>query len=404
MEKNKNVPKLRFPEFTGEWEEKKLGEITSKISDGLHSTPQYTEDSDYYFINGNNLINGKVIINENTKKVELEEYLKHKKELNNTSILISINGTIGSLALYENEQVILGKSACYINVIESIDRLFIYSTLQTSNVINYFTSELSGTTIKNLSLTSIKNTVIKLPSLAEQTKIATFLTAVDEKLTQLKKKKALLEQYKKGVMQKLFSQELRFKDDNNQDFPDWQELPLDKTADIVGGGTPDTSNELLWNGNIQWFTPTELKFKYVKFSNRNITDEGLKQSSAKLLPAGTVLFSSRATIGDASITLKECATNQGFQSFVVGDNLYNEYLYYWIINNKNVFLMKASGSTFLEISKNEVAKINIELPSLPEQQKIANFLSAIDEKISHCGKQIEKMEAWKKGLLQQIFC
>ncbi len=404
MEKKKNTPKLRFPEFTGEWEEKKLGQITTKLSDGLHSTPKYTDDSVYYFINGNNLINGKVIINENTKKVELEEYLKHKKELNNTSILISINGTIGSLALYENEQVILGKSACYINVIESIDRLFIYSTLQTSNVINYFTSELSGTTIKNLSLTSIKNTVIKLPSLAEQTKIATFLTAVDEKLTQLKKKKALLEQYKKGVMQKLFSQELRFKDDNNQDFPDWQELPLDKTADIVGGGTPDTSNELLWNGNIQWFTPTELKFKYVKFSNRNITDEGLKQSSAKLLPAGTVLFSSRATIGDASITLKECATNQGFQSFVVGDNLYNEYLYYWIINNKNVFLMKASGSTFLEISKNEVAKINIELPSLPEQQKIANFLSAIDEKISHCGAQIEKMEAWKKGLLQQMFC
>ena len=404
MEKKKNTPKLRFPEFTGEWEEKKLGEITTKLSDGLHSTPKYTDDSVYYFINGNNLINGKVIINENTKKVEIEEYLKHKKELNNTSILISINGTIGSLALYENEQVILGKSACYINVIESIDRLFIYSTLQTSNVINYFTSELSGTTIKNLSLTSIKNTVIKLPSLAEQTKIATFLTAVDDKLIQLKKKRTLLEQYKKGVMQKLFSQELRFKDDNNQDFPDWQELPLDKTADIVGGGTPDTSNELLWNGNIQWFTPTELKFKYVKFSNRNITDEGLKQSSAKLLPAGTVLFSSRATIGDASITLKECATNQGFQSFVVGDNLYNEYLYYWIINNKNVFLMKASGSTFLEISKNEVAKINIELPSLPEQQKIANFLSAIDEKISHCGAQIEKMEAWKKGLLQQMFC
>ena len=401
MEKKKNTPKLRFPEFTGEWEEKKLGEIAEIITG---NTPP-TANNEYY--NGDCLfvspydINGNRFVEQTRTTLTKLGFSKGRKIRAGSSLFVCIGSTIGKVAQNKVECV-ANQQINSVIPYENYSDDFVYTLLErNSSSIKILAAEQA---VPIINKTTFSNYTALVPFLAEQTKIATFLTAVDEKLTQLKKKKTLLEQYKKGVMQKLFSQELRFKDDNNQDFPDWQELPLDKTADIVGGGTPDTSNELLWNGNIQWFTPTELKFKYVKFSNRNITDEGLKQSSAKLLPVGTVLFSSRATIGDASITLKECATNQGFQSFVVGDNLYNEYLYYWIINNKNVFLMKASGSTFLEISKNEVAKINIELPSLPEQQKIANFLSAIDEKISHCGKQIEKMEAWKKGLLQQIFC
>lgn len=396
MEKKKNTPKLRFPEFTGEWEEKKLGEIAEIIMGQSPIGESYNTDGV-----GTPLINGPAEFTEKYP-VKIKWTTEAKKYCQKNDILFCVRGSTTGRMNISNDNYCIGRGVAAIREKSNNKTSFIEFIL--SKNINALLSLTSGSTFQNIDSKTLNDFPLFHTIIEEQTKIATFLTAVDEKLTQLKKKKTLLEQYKKGVMQKLFSQELRFKDDNNQDFPDWQELPLDKTADIVGGGTPDTSNELLWNGNIQWFTPTELKFKYVKFSNRNITDEGLKQSSAKLLPVGTVLFSSRATIGDASITLKECATNQGFQSFVVGDNLYNEYLYYWIINNKNVFLMKASGSTFLEISKNEVAKINIELPSLPEQQKIANFLSAIDEKISHCGKQIEKMEAWKKGLLQQIFC
>lgn len=398
MEKKKNTPKLRFPEFTEEWEEKKLGEITTKLSDGLHSTPKYTDDSVYYFINGNNLINGKVIINENTKKVEIEEYLKHKKELNNTSILISINGTIGSLALYENEQVILGKSACYINVIESIDRLFIYSTLQTSNVINYFTSELSGTTIKNLSLTSIKNTVIKLPSLAEQTKIATFLTAVDEKLTQLKKKKALLEQYKKGVMQKLFSQELRFKDDNNQDFPDWQEKTLGKVATITMGQSPDSKTyntdkigKLLIQGNAD-------------ITNRITNPRNWTSEPTKECKAGDLILTVRAPVGMVAKSIYDACIGRGVCS--IRNNPYSdiEFLYQFLLDYEPKWGRLEQGSTFTAVNGRDISSIEVLCPSLPEQQKIATFLSAIDEKINHCSAQIEKMEAWKKGLLQQMFC
>lgn len=398
MEKKKNTPKLRFPEFTGEWEEKKLGQITTKLSDGLHSTPKYTDDSVYYFINGNNLINGKVIINENTKKVELEEYLKHKKELNNTSILISINGTIGSLALYENEQVILGKSACYINVIESIDRLFIYSTLQTSNVINYFTSELSGTTIKNLSLTSIKNTVIKLPSLAEQTKIATFLTAVDEKLTQLKKKKALLEQYKKGVMQKLFSQELRFKDDNNQDFPDWQEKTLGEIAIFINGRAYK-QEELLEKG----------KYPVLRVGNLNSNNywyySDLELDDDKYCDNGDLLYAWSASFGPKIWNEGKMIYHYHIWKVLCTELVLLKYLYY--VLDEQTMKMKTSstnGFALLHITKETIEKWIVILPSFPEQQKIANFFSSIDEKIDHCVKQIEKMDTWKKGLLQQMFC
>jgi type I restriction enzyme S subunit len=184
---------------------------------------------------------------------------------------------------------------------------------------------------------------------------------------------------------------------------EWVEKKLRETSEIIGGGTPDTFNEKYWNGDINWFTPTELKTKYVNQSKRKISLTGLKQSSAKIMPIGTILFSSRATIGDTSIAQKECTTNQGFQSFIVNSNNNNEFVYYWINLNKAVFLKQASGSTFLEISKSEISKIKIIIPSLPEQTKIANFLTAVDDKITQLKKKKSLLEQYKKGVMQQIF-
>lgn len=184
---------------------------------------------------------------------------------------------------------------------------------------------------------------------------------------------------------------------------DWKEQKLGDEFRIIGGGTPETLKPEYWNGNIQWFTPTELKKKYVNNSLRTITDLGLKKSSAKILPKGTLLFSSRATIGDVSITNSECTTNQGFQSFL--PNLLNniEYLYYWIIQNKNEFLKRSSGSTFLEISKSNIEKISISIPLLDEQQKIANFLKQVDKRIEKLEEKKEKLEQYKKGIMQKLF-
>ena len=136
---------------------------------------------------------------------------------------------------------------------------------------------------------------------------------------------------------------------------------------------------------------------------RTITELGLKKSSAKLLPKGTILLTTRATIGEASIALEECTTNQGFQSLVVNENNNNIYLFNWIKVNKHELVKRANGSTFSEISKTKIEQIVIPAPCLEEQTKIANFLSAIDDKINLCNMQIEKTEQWKKGLLQKMF-
>ena len=157
-----------------------------------------------------------------------------------------------------------------------------------------------------------------------------------------------------------------------------------------------------WDGEIQWFTPSEIgKNKYVDSSLRTITEEGLNNSSAKLLPPNTILLSSRATIGECSLSLRECATNQGFQS-LVSKKCYVDFLYYLIQTKKRDLIRKSCGSTFLEISANEVRKIQVSVPTDVEQQKIAGLLSLIDERIATQNKIIEKLQSLIKGLNDNI--
>ena len=184
---------------------------------------------------------------------------------------------------------------------------------------------------------------------------------------------------------------------------EYEKRILIDTCTIVGGGTPDSGKEELWNGHIQWFTPTEIKMDYVSKSERTITELGLKKSSARLLPKGTILLTSRATIGEVAIALNECTTNQGFQSLIVNKSFNSIFIFNWIKNNRNLFIRRANGSTFLEISKSEIGTIPIYAPTLPEQQKIASFFTAIDQKISQLKRKKILLEQYKKGVMQKIF-
>jgi len=184
---------------------------------------------------------------------------------------------------------------------------------------------------------------------------------------------------------------------------EWKRKKLGEVAEIVGGGTPDTNIDEYWDGNIQWFTPSEIKSNFVSKSIRTITELGLKKSSAKLLPIGAILLTTRATIGDVAIAEQECATNQGFQSLIVYKNVNNKFIANWIRINKNKFIKLAKGSTFAEISKKDIEKINIFITELPEQTKIASFLSLIDERISTQMKIIEEWEKLKKGMIDELF-
>ena len=190
---------------------------------------------------------------------------------------------------------------------------------------------------------------------------------------------------------------LRFPEFNGE----WETKSINDLADVIGGGTPDTTVKSYWDGGIQWFTPSEIgKNKFVDASLRTITEDGLNNSSAKLLPPNTILLSSRATIGECSLSLRECATNQGFQS-LVSKKCNVDYLYYLIQTKKKDLIRKSCGSTFLEISANEVRKIQVSVPSDVEQQKIAELLSLIDKRIATQNKIIEKYESLIKGIIYQ---
>lgn len=197
----------------------RLGEIVSILGDGIHGTPNYDISGNYYFVNGNNLNNGKIEIKPDTKKVNQSEYEKYKKELNNNTVFVSINGTLGNIAFYENEKIILGKSACYFNLIKNEMKIYIYWLIKTKYFLDYANEEATGTTIKNVLLAAMRNFPIPLPPLAEQKRIVaaienfmplieeygkkeTELKAINEKIGALTKKAILQE----AVQGKLVSQ------------------------------------------------------------------------------------------------------------------------------------------------------------------------------------------------------
>ena len=203
--KNKtSVPEIRFESFTEDWEQRKFSEGVSEIGDGLHGTPIYCEDGNVYFINGNNLVDGKIVISAETKKVNESQQSTADKSLDETTILMSINGTIGNLAYYSGERLMLGKSAAYIKISE-FDKRFVYAYLQAPSVQGYFMDSLTGTTIKNLGLKAIREMIIFIPQdVDEQKRIGKFLYHLDNLITLHQRKCDELRKIKKFMLQNMF--------------------------------------------------------------------------------------------------------------------------------------------------------------------------------------------------------
>lgn len=182
---------------------------------------------------------------------------------------------------------------------------------------------------------------------------------------------------------------------------------LGDVAQVIGGGTPSTTKEEYWNGEIGWLTPRDLtgySYKYISKGERNITEEGLKNSSARLIPEGTVLMTSRAPIGYLAIAGKELCTNQGFKSFIVDeDKINNEYLYYLLKSNIDRIKSLGTGSTFAEVSASILKSFEIEIPDLPTQKEIASILSSLDEKIELNLQMNQTLEAMAQAIFKEWF-
>ncbi len=191
------------------WEYKKLNDLVTKLGDGLHGTPVYSENGEYYFINGNNLQQGVIEFNSTTKKVSHDEFVKHKKELNETTMLVSINGSIGKVAFYNGEKIILGKSACYFNVEESlINKMYLFYLIQSSYFIRYTSGTATGSTIKNVSLKTMRELPIPKPPLSLQNQFAERIQSIEAQkqlaFASLEKSEALFN----SLLQRAFKGEL----------------------------------------------------------------------------------------------------------------------------------------------------------------------------------------------------
>ena len=391
-------PKLRFKEFDGDWTLTTLNQLSTKIGDGIHATPKYDESGTIPFINGNNLVNGRIAINENTKRISSEEFQKYNQILSDRTLFLSINGTIGNLAFYKNEKVLLGKSVCFINLKNDLDKKFIYLLLQSPQLTKTLNSELTGTTIKNLSLATVRNLEFYCPIEAEQTKIASFLSAVDEKISQLTKKHELLSQYKQGMMQKLFSQQLRFKADDGSEFREWEEKELKDIAEI------NPKSKKLPESFI--YIDLESVEKGQLLLQKNIELQDAPSRAQRLLAKGDVLFQMVRPYQQNNYYFNlsgEYVASTGYAQ--IRTKLDSKFIYYAL--HEKTFLdevmNRCTGTSYPAINSSDLSSIEILIPCLEEQTKIANFLSSIDQKIEVVAQQIEQAKQWKKGLLQNMF-
>ena len=238
-----------------DWQEVKLGEVVSVLGDGLHGTPNYSNDGGYYFINGNNIRNGKIIIKKDTKTTFIEEYKKYKKNLNERTILISINGTLGNVALYKNEKCFLGKSICYFNVLNTINTLFIKYIVINQDFQRYINNFANGTTIKNVSLKTMREYQFLLPPLPEQKAIAEVLSSLDDKIDLLQKQNQTLENIAQTLFRKYFIQDKK---------KDWEEMKLGQFFPIVTG--KKNANHSTTNGKYPFFTCSQNTLKSPNYS------------------------------------------------------------------------------------------------------------------------------------------
>lgn len=386
-----STPKLRFPEFSGEWEKKKLGEVSIKINSGktpLGGESVYT-DTGVLFIRSQNVHNDRLALENVTFISELINEGMKNSVVKPNDILLNITGaSLGRSCVVPDDFTIgnVNQHVCIIRLKTDYNSRFVQPILSSEKGQNIFNSLQTGSGREGLNFESIKNLEILLPSLPEQQKIASFLSAVDEKLQTLKKKKALLELYKKGVMQKIFSQELRFKADDGSEFPEWEEKKLGEIANIKTGKLD--ANAMVDNGEYRFYTCAKEYYRIDKYA---FDTEALLISGNGANVGYIHYYKGKFNAYQRTYVLDSFDENIIYVRYFLDKFLYER------INTEK----KEGNTPYIVLAT--LTDMVILLPSIPEQTKIANFLSAIDEKIQMVQGQVDKMEVWKKGLLQKMF-
>lgn len=404
MEEKKMVPNRRFREFKNKphWKQSSLKEVVD-VYDGTHQTPRYT-DSGIMFLSVENihsLRSNKYISHEDFKR----DFKVYPEE---GDVLMTRIGDVGTANVVETNE----EKAYYVTLAllkkKGMDPYFLKENIHSPSV----KRELRHRTLhiafpKKINMDEIGKILINYPCNLEQQKIGEFFKVLDQRIVNQERKIAKVKALKSAYLDEMFPQEgetvpkRRFKGFEGE----WEAVKLKEIADIIGGGTPSTSNKDYWNGKIDWYSPTEIgNHVYASGSLKTITELGLQKCSATILPANrTILFTSRAGIGDMAILIKDGATNQGFQSLVLKDLIDIYFIYSMGYKIKEYALTNASGSTFLEVSGKILENMDVILPSYKEQQKIGQFFKNLDDQITTEEKKLEKLKKMKEAYLEEMF-
>ncbi len=417
------TPKLRFKEFDGDWSNKKIGNIASKVGSG--STPRggaeaYT-DHGIIFIRSQNVNNDQLLLDD-VAYIPEETHLKMSgSKVIANDILLNITGaSIGRSCVVPHDftEANVNQHVCIIRTPHD-DPIFVQSFLSSENGQNAIQSKQAGGGREGLNFQAIRSIDFHFPPLKEeQTKIASFLSAVDEKMSQLTQKHELLSQYKQGMMQKLFSQQIRFKADDGSEFGEWEEKTLIDSVDtnikwsFTGGP---------FGSNLKSEDYTESGIRIIQLQNighgaflngyklYTSVEKANELLSCNIYPEEILISKMGDPVARCCIVPKHhnryVMCSDGIRLVVDKQNYSFIFMFYQI--NYQDFRQNASdvstGSTRKRIGLNDLKQLPIKVPCLVEQTKIANFLSSIDQKIEVVAQQIEQAKTWKKGLLQQMF-
>ena len=397
MTKKSDAPAIRFKGFSDAWEQRKFEEIAVRSS---------------------------VICSDDTlPRVEYEDIVSGTGRLNKD---IYAKQSIKSGIAFHQGDVLYGKLRPYLQnwLLPTFDGLavgdfwvlqpqnadssFLYRLIQ-SRQFDEVANQSTGTKMPRADWKLVSKTVFSIPSnISEQAAIGTYFTALDSLITLHQRKFEKLTNVKKSMLEKMFPQngssypEIRFKG-----FTDpWEQRKLGDIADIVGGGTPSTGNQSYWDGDIDWYAPAEIADQiYANSSQKKITDLGYENSSAKMLPPGTVLFTSRAGIGKTAILTRKGCTNQGFQSIVPHRGELDSYFIFSRTEElKRYGELVGAGSTFVEVSGKQMAVMELMMPpTMREQQTIGGFFQQLDHLITLHQRELEKLQNIKKSMLEKMF-
>lgn len=404
MEKQKNKPTLRFPEYSEEWEKKKLGDVADIKRGAASNHLKYVDDPN----KGVRLLRINDFLNDDAVYIQDTHEIKRFRVKTNDLLIAGTGATAGITYIVPERYNDLAFSYNAPRIrLKNAQHYFIYYYLKSDIILKQQKKLFVGNAQPFLDTDSMRGFRISVPSPHEQTKIATFLTAVDERLTQLKQKKTLLEQYKKGVVQKIFAQEIRFNDDDGNEFPEWEIKSLGVLAKRI------TVKNKEGNTNVLTISAQQGLVSQLDFFNKSVSakdvsgyyllkkdDFAYNKSYSKGYPMGAIKrlkFYEKGVVSTLYIcfTFNDCV-NLSFMEQYFESGIHNQEI-------EKVAQEGARNHGLLNIGLSDFFSAEIVLPCLDEQTKIANFLSTIDEKINQSARQIEKTEQYKKGLLQLMF-